>query len=97
MAKQTNYLRGQLLKYLQTLFPEGIPEQVILHAYYDYNRQQDILRALAYLCEKEYVEKKEANHPYREDAKVRWWKITAKGIDLLEGAIEKDAGVLLSD
>jgi len=45
------------------------------------------------LAEKSYAEKKEIPHPYKERSFVRWFKITAKGIDLIEGNIESDAGV----
>lgn len=96
MKAQKIYLRGQLVKFLHSIYPDGIPENVIVHAFYEYNKQQEIVSALEYLCEKNYVEKKEIAHPYKERDFVRWFKITANGIDLIEGNIPQDAGVCLA-
>ncbi|MEL5719148.1 hypothetical protein [Treponema pedis] len=96
MKIKTAYLRGELIKFLCTVYPDGIPEQVIVRSFYEYNEHQVIISSLEYLTEKGYAEKKEIAHPYKERESVRWFKITAKGIDLIEGNIEDDAGVSIS-
>lgn len=96
MKVKNTYLRGELLRFLHTVYPDGIPEQVIVHSFYEYNKQTEIIAALEYLCEKKYIEKKETTHPYKELDAVRWFKITARGIDLIEKNIPKDLGVYLA-
>ena len=93
MKVKTAFLRGELITFLHTVYPDGIPEQVIVRAFYDYNERDVIISSLEYLAEKGYAEKKEIPHPYKERSFVRWFKITAKGIDLIEGNIASDAGV----
>ena len=95
MKVKAAYLRGELITFLRTVYPDGIPEQVIMRSFYDYNERDVIIAALEYLAEKGYVEKKEIPHPYKEQAIVRWFKITAKGIDLIEGNIALDKGVYI--
>ena len=41
------------------------------------------------------IERKEHPHPYLEYEKLQWYKLTACGIDLLEGTIGEDPGVLI--
>ena len=95
MKVKPAFLRGELVQFLHKTYPDGIPEQVIARTFYDYNEKDAILSALAYLTEKGYIEKKEVPHPYKEQSYVRWFKITAKGIDLIEGNIARDNGVVL--
>ncbi|CEM62195.1 MULTISPECIES: hypothetical protein [Treponema] len=95
MKGNKKFLRGEILNYLMTTYPDGIPEQVLFHRFYEYNETEEIKMSTEYLTEKGYTEKKEVPHPYKEKQKVRWFKITAKGIDLLEGNISKDAGIVL--
>lgn len=95
MKVKSAYLRGELIAFLHTVYPDGIPEQVIVRAFYDYNERDVIISSLEYLAEKGYAEKKEIAHPYKEREFVRWFKITAKGIDLIEGNIALDKGVCI--
>lgn len=91
---ENNFLRGELLSFLHTVYPDGIPELMIIETFYEYNETSAIQSALAYLCEKEYAEKKETKHLFQKNKKFRWYKITAKGIDLLEENISKDVGII---
>lgn len=96
MKMGNDFLRGELLKFLHAVYPDGVPEQVIVRSFYEYNEPDAISSALAYLSEKGYAQKKETPHPYKKRAVVRWHKITAKGIDLIEGNVAQDAGVKFS-
>ena len=58
MKVKTAYLRGELITFLHTVYPDGIPEQVIVRAFYDYNERDVIISSLEYLAEKGYAEKK---------------------------------------
>jgi len=90
------HLRGQLLDFLRRIYPKEIEELGIISVFYEYYRDRDIRQSLQYLVDKGYVEKEERKHPYRRRDKLCFYKITAKGIDLLEGTID-DAGVVLED
>jgi hypothetical protein len=90
------HLRGQLLDFLKRIYPRNIEELGIISVFYEYYRDKDIRQSLQYLVDKGYVEKEERKHPYRRREKVSFYKISAKGIDLIEGTID-DAGVILED
>jgi hypothetical protein len=90
------HLRGQLLDFLKRIYPRNIEELGIISVFYEYYRDKDIKQSLQYLVDKGYVEKEERKHPYRRREKVSFYKISAKGIDLIEGTID-DAGVILED
>ena len=57
MKVKAAYLRGELITFLRTVYPDGIPEQVIVRSFYDYNERDVIIAALEYLAEKGYAEK----------------------------------------
>ncbi len=90
------HLRGQILDFLKRIYPRDIEEIGIISVFYEYHRDKDIRQSLQYLVDKGYVEKRVVKHPYRKRQKVAFYKITANGIDLLEGTVE-DAGVVLED
>ena len=92
--KQT-ILRGKLLALLRKTYPEGIDEKTIVSILYQYHRTDDIMTSLEYLTGKQYVERKEHSHPYLEFEKLQWYKLTPRGVDLLEGNIPDDPGVLV--
>ena len=59
------------------------------HQYYS---DDDIRKSLQYLVDKGYVEKIELEHPFKPFKVIKYYKLTAKGIDVSEGTI-KDAGI----
>jgi len=90
------HLRGQLLDFLKRIYPNEIEELGIISVFYEYHRDKEIRQSLQYLVDKGYAEKRNAKHPFRKREKLTFYKITAKGIDLLEGTIE-DMGVILEE
>ena len=93
--KKENILRGKLLDLLRKIYPEGIDQKTVISILFQYHRTDDILSSLEYLRDKEYVLKKEQPHPFIKQEKILWYKLTPKGIDLLEGNIEADPGILV--
>jgi hypothetical protein len=59
-----------------------------------YRKTGDIDASLEYLADKEYVLKKESP-PYLEQERVRRYKLTPSGVDLPEGNVDADPGILL--
>jgi len=90
------HLRGQLLDFLKRIYPNEIEELGIISVFYEYHRDKEIRQSLQYLVDKGYAEKKKRKHPYRKRENLTFYKITAKGIDLIEGTIE-DMGVILEE
>ncbi len=87
-------LRGQLIDFLKRIYPREIEELAIISVFYQYYTDRDIKQALQYLVDKGYVEKKEVPHPYHRRKTVRLYRITAHGIDLIEGTVHDDGIVL---
>ncbi|WP_252714605.1 hypothetical protein [Treponema phagedenis] len=58
MKGNKKFLRGEILNYLMTTYPDGIPEQVLFHRFYEYNETEEIKMSTEYLTEKGYTEKK---------------------------------------
>lgn len=90
-----NILRGKLLELLRKIYPEGIDQKTVMSILFQYHKVDDILTSLEYLIDKEYVLKKEHPHPYLKQEKIQWYKLTPKGIDLLDGSIPDDPGILI--
>ncbi len=89
-------LRGQILDFLKRIYPREIEELGIISVFYQYYTDKDIRQSLQYLADKGYVEIKELPHPYQRRKKVKLYRITATGIDLLEGTI-RDEGIILEE
>lgn len=85
-------LRGSILQFLVEVYPERVEELSIVQIKYEYYHYSDIIRALEYLADKGYLDKDEKDHPARIHEKVRLYRATSQGIDLIEGTT-KDAGV----
>lgn len=88
-------LRGKILKLLSEQYPEGLERITLISIYYQYDKVDDIDKSLAYLCDKGYVQKKEHPHPYKENKKITFYKITPEGIDLIEGTTEAEPGIII--
>jgi DNA-binding PadR family transcriptional regulator len=83
-------LRGLILDFLKRIYPREIEELEIIAVFYQYHRDTEIRQALAYLVDKGYVEAKKVAIPYDKRRYRTLYKITPKGIDLLEGEIIDD-------
>jgi len=90
-----NALRGQLLDLLQKIYPEGIEHKTIVSIFFQYHRAEGISASLEYLADKGYVSKKELPHPYIKHEIIQWYKLTPTGIDLLDGNIPADPGIII--
>ncbi len=89
-------LRGQIIDFLKRIYPKEIEELAIISVFYQYYTDKAIRQALAYLVDKGYVEKKESPHPTYRRKSLRFYRLTAKGIDLYENTIQ-DEGVFLPE
>ena len=92
-----NILRGKLLDLLRKVYPDGIDAKTLLSILFQYYRADDIVTSLEYLTDKEYIFKKEQPHPILKQEKYHWYKLTPKGIDLLDGNLLDAKGNLLGD
>jgi len=90
-----NILRGKILGLLKKVYPDGVDEITVISILYQYHKTDDILASLEYVVDKGYVEKKQQPHPFMEHEFVRWYKLKPNGVDLLEGNIDPDPGVLI--
>ncbi|MCL2210190.1 MAG: hypothetical protein FWC19_06500 [Treponema sp.] len=90
-----NILRGTLLDFLRKVYPEGAGYQSILSVFFQYHKIDAISASLEYLADKAYIKKIEQPHPYIQHEKLMWYKITPHGIDLNDGTIPSDPGILL--
>nr|WP_319473046.1 hypothetical protein [uncultured Sphaerochaeta sp.] len=85
-------LRGSILQFLVEVYPERVEELSIVQIKYEYYHYADIIKALEYLADRGYLDKEEKDHPARLHEKVRLYRATSQGIDLVEGTTT-DAGV----
>jgi len=92
--KQT-ILRGKILDLLKKVYPDGVDEISIISILYQYHKTEDVKASLEYVVDKGYVERKQQPHPFMEHSIVRWYKLKPHGIDLLEGTIDSDSGILI--
>jgi hypothetical protein len=90
-----NILRGKILDLLKKVYPDGVEYQTLITILFQYHKTSDITASLEYLADKGYVLKKEHPHPFMEQELVQWYKLTPHGVDLLEGNIAADPGVLV--
>jgi len=88
-------LRGKILDLLKKVYPNGVDEITIVSILYQYHGTDDIRASLEYIADKGYAEKKQQPHPFMEHEFVRWYKLKPSGVDLLEGTIDPDPGVLI--
>ena len=89
---QMKELRGNILRFLREIYDNTIAHASILESYYQYYKVDDIEDCIAYLVDKGYAVKKELKSPFASFEVSHIYKISTKGIDLLEGTIE-DPGI----
>jgi DNA-binding PadR family transcriptional regulator len=80
-------LRGLILDFLNRIYPRDIEKLGVIEAFYKEFKPKDIEKALEYLKDKGYVEEREMEHPVRRFEMIRLYKITPRGIDLIEGTL----------
>jgi hypothetical protein len=90
-----NVLRGKILELLKRVYPDGVEYQTLITILFQYHKTSDITASLEYLADKGYLLKKEHPHPFMEQELVQWYKLTPQGMDLLEGNIDADPGILV--
>jgi hypothetical protein len=90
-----NILRGKILDLLCKIYPDGVDHITMVSILFQYHKTEDISSSLEYLVDKEYVLKKEHPHSYIKQETIKWYKLRPKGIDLLEGNIDPDPGILI--
>ncbi len=90
-----NILRGKILDILRKMYPEGADKRTINSILYQYHTIDNIAASLEYLVDKQYALRKEFPHPYAEQEVIQWYKLLPKGIDLLDGNIDADPGILI--
>lgn len=89
-------LRGSILEFLNGCYPRTVARNSVYSTYYEYEDVDDISDCLDYLTEKGYVEEKELKAPFDDFYHMtHYYKISVKGIDLLEGSLEADHGIIL--
>lgn len=84
-------LRGAILQFLRDIYPEGAERRTVVAVFYQYHAYAAIETALEYLVDKEYASRKDVPHPYRAGDTISIYRITAKGIDLLDGLLSDPA------
>ena len=88
-------LRGKLLELLRNVYPDGIEKSTIISILFQYHKAEDISASLEYLIDKGYAIRKEYPHPYVIQEVIHWYKLSPSGMDLLEGNISNDPGILI--
>lgn len=92
-AVKKKELRGQILLFLGHVNPYHISRESIYETFYEYWQTEDILQALQYLVDGEYVEEKVLASPFGSAFdKTHNYRITKKGVDLCDLTIS-DNGV----
>ncbi len=87
-------LRGEILDFLRFTEMKYVEELVIIEVFYQYWRDTQIRESLEYLVDRGYVEKKVIEDPLKRFSKKNLYKITSKGIDVLD-MIVKDEGIIV--
>jgi len=87
-------LRGKILEFLRDIYPEGADERTIIGVFYEYHHYDDIKEAAAYLADKGYAKLTDVPHPYKTKERIRIYRVTPAGIDLLDGTTSDPAVVL---
>jgi hypothetical protein len=90
-------LRGAILQMMKNISPTTAEENAIVAAYYQYYKPLEIRRALQYLVDSGYLERTKAPHPFLRLEKISTYKISPKGINVLEGDAADVGIVVIND
>ena len=90
-----NILRGKILDMLRKVYPDGIDQKTLKSILYQYHKIDSIVASLEYLVDTAYILVKEQPHPFLQQEKIQWYKLTPKGLNLLDGNIDTDPGILI--
>lgn len=88
-------LRGRLLGLLKDVYPEGLEQTMIIGVFYQDEKVDNIIRELEYLTDKGYIQQKKTPHPYKQNRFIINYKISPTGIDLCEGSITCEPGIII--
>ncbi len=86
-------LRGKILHLLRKTI-EGLDRDGIVHVFYQYYKLSEIEEALHYLESKGYIQSEEIK--LRPRLSYKLYRITAKGIDVLDGS-EEEKGIAVPE
>lgn len=89
-------LRGAILQMMKNINPTTAEENAIIAAYYQYYKPIEIRRALQYLVDSGYLDRTRAPHPFLRMEKISTYRISPKGINVLEGDAQ-DVGIAVFD
>ncbi len=84
-------MRYEILDYLNRIYPRAVEEIEIISVFYRLYDVKKIERNLYYLHEKGYIDILEVEIPYLQYKKKKLFKISPKGIDLLEKRIKDES------
>ncbi len=90
-------LRGNLLGFLNNIYPDGATELTIIGVFYQYYRDKDIRRELQFMSDKKYLTLENIDNPIKRGSKEKYFKITPTGIEILEGTTHDDSIILAAD
>ncbi len=89
-------LRGLIMDILRHIYPEYMMELDIIGMLYQNYRDREIRESLAYLVDRGYIEKSLRPHPFKIRDKIVLYRLTDRGLDVLEGDI-KDKCILVPE
>jgi predicted transcriptional regulator len=87
-------LRGEILDFLRMAGMNYIEKITIIEVFYQYWKDSQIAESIAYLVDRGYVEEKVMEDLLKRFTKKHLYKITSKGIDILDCTI-KDEGIIV--
>ncbi|MEM1589306.1 MAG: hypothetical protein QW175_02665 [Candidatus Bathyarchaeia archaeon] len=84
-------LRGKILHLLRRAI-NGLDKDGIVHVFYQYYKLSEIEEALRYLEDKGYIQSEDIKISPR--LSYKFYRISAKGIDVLDGIVEEKGIVI---
>jgi hypothetical protein len=97
-SRRIKTVRNEILTALRMLYPASLQADQVLRALLVIDPQlewRDVAIDLAYLQEKGYADRTvtaaEAENPEATPARRRWWRLTAKGVEIADRCIADPA------